>query len=507
MPPDNTLYDLLVVGAGINGAGIARDAAGRGLSVLLVDKGDIAAATSQWSTKLIHGGLRYLEHYEFRLVRESLIEREVLLDQAQHLVQPLTFVLPHEPHLRPAWMIRAGLLMYDYLGHRQRLHASFGVELRGSKWGAGLKPQFGRGFAYADARVDDARLVVAIARDAYEHGAHVRVRTKLAAARRAGANWVATLATESGKRSDVTVRAIVNVAGPWVQSVRDMLGSAPSRDRVRHVKGSHIVVPRVHDGDHAYILQNADKRIVFVIPFLDRYSLIGTTDVPVDEFEHPQISEQEVDYLLALANTYLANPLARRDIVWTYSGVRPLYDDGKSDPSSITRDYVLKLDSVPNLAPSLSVYGGKLTTYRKLAEHAVDELVRFFPNAKPAWTRDAALPGGSLPPGGLDAWLDAAERRYPALPRDVVRGIAARHGTRAERVLADARTIVGLGEIFANGLSSTEIDYFVREEWARTADDVLWRRSKAGLGMAADERARIDACVRQCVAALSPQYA
>jgi len=498
---DNKVYDLLVVGAGINGAGIARDAAGRGLSVVLIDQDDIAAATSQWSTKLIHGGLRYLEYYEFRLVRESLTEREVLLKQAPHLVQPMTFVLPHEPHLRPAWMIRAGLFLYDHLGHRDLLHASFGVDLHGSKWGAGLKPRFDRGFAYADARVDDARLVVAIARDACDRGAQVRVRTRLAAARRSRENWIVTLASPGGASSEVTVRAIVNVAGPWVQKVREMVGSSPSHDRVRHVKGSHIVVPRVHEGEHAYILQNADKRIVFVIPFLGRYSLIGTTDAPVEEFEHPHISDAEIDYLLKLANGYLAKPLSRTDIVWTFSGVRPLYDDGKSDPSAITRDYVLKLDAAPDLAPSLSVYGGKLTTYRRLAEHAVDELAPRFPSAGPRWTLAAALPGGDLPPGGVAAWLDEMQRRHPVLPAAVVRGIAQRHGTRADRVLADATTVVGLGEIFGNELCAAEIDYLVREEWARCADDVLWRRTKAGLGMSDDDRARVDAYVRRAVAA------
>jgi glycerol-3-phosphate dehydrogenase len=500
-------YDLLVVGAGINGAGIARDAAGRGLSVLLIDKDDIASATSQWSTKLIHGGLRYLEHYEFRLVRESLIEREVLLRHAPHLVQPLTFVLTHEPHLRPAWMIRAGLFLYDHLGHREMLHASFGVELRGKKWGAGLKPTFERGFAYADARCDDARLVVAIARDAFEHGAHVRVRTRLAGARRAGPDWIATLADADGARDEVSVRAIVNVAGPWVQNVRDMLGSVRSKERVRHVKGSHIVVPRVHEGDHAYLLQSADKRIVFVIPFLGRYSLIGTTDAPVDEFEHPTISQQEIDYLLALANMYLAKPLSRADIVWTYSGVRPLYDDGKSDPSAITRDYVLKLDTVPDLAPTLSVYGGKLTTYRRLAEHAIDQLAPFFPHIGRAWTLDATLPGGDLPPGGLSGWLDEMQRRYAALPAPLVRAVAQRHGTRARRALGDAKTIVGLGEIFGETLAAAEIDYFVREEWARSGEDVLWRRTKAGLGMSSADRARVDAYVRNAVAATGLQTA
>jgi glycerol-3-phosphate dehydrogenase len=504
---DSKIRDLLVVGAGVNGAGIARDAAGRGLSVLLIEKDDIASATSQWSTKLVHGGLRYLEHYEFGLVRESLIEREVLLAHAPHLVQPLTFVLPHEPHLRPAWMIRAGLFLYDHLGQRKRLHASFGVDLHDGRWGAGLKSNFERGFAYADARVDDARLVVALARDAFERGAEVRVRTRLAGARRSGANWIATLADPDGARTEATVRAIANVTGPWVQIVRDMLGSAPTRDRVRHVKGSHIVVPRVHEGEHAYILQNADNRVVFVIPFLGRYSLIGTTDVAVDEFEHPQISGEEIDYLLGLANSYLAQPLARRDIVWTYSGVRPLYDDGSTDPSAVTRDYVLKLDAVPNLAPTLSVYGGKLTTYRRLAEQAVDELARFFPHAKRSWTRNEPLPGGDLPAGGLAAWQDEMQRRFSALPAHIVRGIAERHGTRTLRVLANARTVVGLGEVFGDGLAAAEIDHFIREEWARSGDDVLWRRSKAGVGMSAAERARVDRYVRTAVAATGLQPA
>jgi glycerol-3-phosphate dehydrogenase len=502
MTAADSKYDLLVVGAGINGAGIARDAAGRGLRVLVVEKDDIAAATSQWSTKLIHGGLRYLEYYEFRLVRESLSEREVVLQQAPHLVQPLQFVLPHEPHLRPAWMIRAGLLMYDHLSRRVTLPASFGVDLATSKWGAGLKPRFHKGFVYADARVDDARLVIANEMAARSLGAEVRVRTRLVGAKREGAAWRAELAAPDGATSEVTARAIANVGGPWVKVIRDTLGATPSKENVRHVKGSHIVVPRVHPEDHAYLLQNADKRIVFVIPFEGKYSLIGTTDVPVTEFEQPEISDREVDYLLELANAYLDRTLTRADIVWTFSGIRPLYDDGQSDPSAITRDYVLKLDGGDGGAPLLSVYGGKITTYRKLAEHVLDELAPFFPELKPAWTLGVPLPGGDLPAGGLAEWIAALRQRYPALPPAVVEGVAHRHGALAPTVLGDARKPEDLGEDFGAGLTAREVAYFVREEWARTADDVLWRRSKCGIGMPPAQRERVAACVAAAVAAL-----
>jgi glycerol-3-phosphate dehydrogenase len=506
MPPANPpQYDLLVIGGGINGAGIARDAAGRGLKVLIVEQGDLAAATSQWSTKLIHGGLRYLEQFEFRLVRESLAEREVVLRQAPHIVEPLAFVLPHEPHLRPAWMLRAGLFLYDHLGKRETLPGSFGVDLAGTKWGAGLKPQFRKGFVYSDARVDDARLVVFNAMDAREHGADVRVRTKLVAARRerdaSGPLWRATLAAPGSLNVEVTATVIVNVAGPWVKQVRDAINGAPSAENVRHIKGSHIVVPRVHAGEHAYILQNADKRIVFVIPYQDYYTLIGTTDVPVDEFEQPAITPEEIDYLLRLANTYLARPLAAKDVVWTFSGIRPLYDDGSSDPSAITRDYVFKLDTgAPGDAPALSIYGGKITTYRKLAEHALDELKAFLPPMQPQWTKQAVLPGGDLPPGGLAAWIAELAGRYPAFPMELLRGLVRRHGTRVKAILGDAKDSAALGEDFGHGLTAAEIDYLVREEWARTGDDVLWRRTKCGLGMTDAQRARVVAYVAACVA-------
>ncbi|MCC7040079.1 MAG: glycerol-3-phosphate dehydrogenase [Burkholderiales bacterium] len=488
------VHDLVVIGGGINGAGIARDAAGRGLSVLLAEQGDLACATSQWSSKLIHGGLRYLEYYEFRLVAEALAEREVLLALAPHLVQPLAFVLPHEPHLRPAWMIRIGLFLYDHLGGRKTLAKSRGVALAGSPFAAGLKPRFRKGFVYSDARVDDARLVVANALDAKARGADIRVRTRLVGARREGTLWRATLANDDGATSEVMARALVNAAGPWVKEVLDLVRPAqPGEGNVRHVKGSHIVVPRVHDQAHAYILQNADQRIVFVIPYQEHYSLIGTTDVTVDAFDAPHISPEETRYLLDLVNTYLERPLTERDIVWDYSGVRPLYDDGSANPSAVTRDYVLKVDALPGApgpdrAPVLSSFGGKITTYRKLAEHALAELAPYFPGLRGNWTATAPLPGGDLPQRDPVAWEVELGRRYPGLGRDVVHGIAYRHGSRALTVLGDATTPADLGTDFGAGLTAREVDYLVREEWAHTADDILWRRTKCGLPMTAAQR-------------------
>ena len=492
------VYDLLVIGGGINGAGIARDAAGRGLSVLLVEQDDLASATSQWSTKLIHGGLRYLEYYEFRLVAEALREREVMLSIAPHLVEPLAFVLPHEPHLRPAWMIRIGLFMYDHIGGRQTLPKSYGVDLADSRWSAGLSHRFRKGFVYSDARVDDARLVVVNALDAKARGAQIRVRTKLTGARRDGGLWRATLRDERGT-TEVAARALVNTAGPWVKEVLDLVRPERAGEgNVRHVKGSHIVVPRVHAEGHAYILQNADNRIVFVIPYHDHYSLIGTTDIQVDAFEHPHISDEETQYLLDLANAYLERPLAKSDIVWSYSGVRPLYDDGASDPSAVTRDYVLKVDALPGApgpdrAPVLSSFGGKITTYRKLAEHALRELAPYFPGMKAPWTATAALPGGDLPGRDRERWLAELTMRYPQLPQALLRALAHRHGTRALTVLGDAHAPADLGIDFGAELTAREVDYLVREEWARTADDVLWRRTKCGLPMTQAQRDAVKA--------------
>jgi glycerol-3-phosphate dehydrogenase len=359
-----------------------------------------------------------------------------------------------------------------------------------------LKPRFRRGFVYADARVDDARLVVLNALDAHARGARIRVRTRLARARRDEGLWHATLVTAAGRADQVRARAIVNASGPWVKDVLASVSAEPLGADVRHVKGSHIVVPRVHPEEHAYILQNADSRIVFVIPYQEKFSLIGTTDVPVDDYTHPAITAEEADYLLGLANGYLERPLAREDIVWTYSGVRPLYDDGSSNPSEVTRDYVLKVDAMPGApgpgrAPVLSIFGGKITTYRKLAEHVMADLAPYFPQARPAWTREATLPGGDLPGSDRNAWFAELCRRYPGLPDDLLRALARRHGTGAAVILGNARTRADLGEDFGANLTEREVDHFVGREWARTAADVLWRRTKCGLPMTSRQRERV----------------
>jgi glycerol-3-phosphate dehydrogenase len=482
------MYDLAIIGGGINGAGIARDAAGRGLRTLLVEKDDLASHTSSWSTKLIHGGLRYLEYYEFRLVAEALAEREVLLRAAPHIISPLQFVLPHEPHLRPAWMIRAGLFLYDHLGGRKSLPSSFGVELSTSKWGAGLKNTFHRGFVYSDARVDDARLVVFNAISAREKGADIRTHTKLTAARREHGAWLMTLQDAKGETHEVSARALVNAAGPWVKEVEDEVSAGPTKASVRHVKGSHIVVPRVHPEAHAYILQNSDHRIIFVIPYQGDFSLIGTTDIAVEEYEHPEIAADEITYLCGIANAYLAKPISPADVVWTYSGVRPLYDDGSADPAAVTRDYVLKLDHHEGAAPLLSIFGGKITTFRRLAEQALRELAPFFPEMKGPWTTTEPLPGGDMVKSDLGAFERDLRARYASIDSRLLGALARRHGTRSSRVLEDADTVADLGRHFGDTLFAAEVDYLIAQEWATTAEDILWRRTKCGLHMTAAER-------------------
>ena len=482
---------MLVIGGGINGIGIARDAAGRGLSVLVVEKDDLASHTSSWSSKLIHGGLRYLEQYEFRLVREALEEREVLLSTAAHLVSPLRFVMPHVPELRPRWMMRIGLFLYDHLGRRATLPGSQAVNLSVPPYDAGLRPSLKRGFAYSDCRVDDARLVIANALDARRLGARVLTRTTCVSARREGGRWRAQLSAADGTREEVSARAVINAAGPWVKEVLNKRLRQPSRDNVRLVKGSHIVVPRVYEGGHALILQNDDRRVVFMIPYEERFTLIGTTDVIVQEDSaDPQVSEEEITYLCRAVNRYLAHPVAPADVVWQYAGVRPLYDDGTDDPSSVTRDYTLRVDDEHGSMPVLSVFGGKITTYRRLAEHAMDKLAPYFPHLKPAWTRTAPLPGSDFsgPPPVAYAQLAG---RYPQIPSGALRGLFRRHGTLATAVLGDARTADELGENFGAGLYAREVSYLIKQEWALTQEDILWRRTKFGLHLSQRERERL----------------
>jgi len=472
------------VGGGINGAGIARDAAGRGLSVLLAEKGDLASATSSWSSKLIHGGLRYLEHYEFRLVAEALAEREVLLKVAAHLVWPARFVMPHVPELRPRWMIRAGLFLYDHLSRRTSLPGSKAVRLDSPPYNSGLKPQFRHGFIYSDCRVDDARLVIANAMDARTRGVRVLTRTECLSAKRENGLWLAELSCGE----TVAARAVVNAAGPWVKAVLNRQLAQPSRDNVRLVKGSHIVLPKLYEGEHAFILQNDDRRVIFMIPYGDLHTLVGTTDVPVEgEFTQPEASAEEVEYMCRAVNRYLARPARPEDVVWKYSGVRPLYDDGTADPSAVTRDYTLRVDDDAGAAPVLSVFGGKITIYRRLAEQAMDKLAPYFPGLKPAWTARAPLSGSDFGDAARVEARDAFFARHPRIAEATLRGVFRRHGTYADAVVGDG----DLGEDYGAGLTEREVRYFVDQEWAQTADDVLWRRTKAGLLMSRAQRERV----------------
>jgi glycerol-3-phosphate dehydrogenase len=476
-------FDLLVIGGGINGAGIARDAAGRGLSVLLVEKDDLGAATSSRSSKLIHGGLRYLEQYEFRLVGEALAEREVLLATARHLVWPAQFVMPHVPGLRPRWMIRAGLFLYDHLARRASLPGSRAVRLDATPYGAGLKREYAHGFVYSDCRVDDARLVVANAIAARELGARILVGVECLSARREGGEWKVALSNGETLRA----RAIVNAAGPWVKRVLNERLGQPSRDAVRLVKGSHIVLPNLYPGEHAFILQNDDRRVVFMIPCEEHFTLVGTTDVAVGEAASPEASDAEVAYLCRAVNRYLARPVSPDHVAWRYAGVRPLYDDGTGDPSAITRDYTLRLDDAAGAAPVLSVFGGKITTYRRLAEQALGRLARYFPEMRKAWTAAAPLPGSDFGGEGRVAARERFFERYPGIARETLRRLFRRHGARAADVVGDG----DLGEHFGAGLHEREVRHFVEREWARSAEDVLWRRTKAGLHMSEAERRRL----------------
>lgn len=480
------IYDLFIVGGGINGCGIARDAAGRGLSVFLAEQHDLASGTSSASTKLIHGGLRYLEHYEFRLVREALIEREVLLQSAPHIIWPLRFVLPHHDGLRPGWVIRLGLFLYDHLGGRRILPGTRTVDLTSDVVGEPLKDDFTFGYEYSDCWVEDARLVVLNARAAREKGSQIRTRTKVVSARREGMEWRIAIAS-GNKMEEVRARALVNAAGPWVGEVLGGVVGLNDPAKVRLVKGSHLVVDRLYDHDRCYIFQNADGRICFTIPYEYNYTLIGTTDEDYKGVPGTAaISEAETDYLLQAVSEYFRKPVTRGQIRWSYSGIRPLFNDGASKAQEATRDYVLKLDAPPGEAPLLSVFGGKITTFRKLAESVLKELRSFFPGMGPAWTASARLPGGDLSYDSVNREIAGLEERYSFLkPQNVLRLFKA-YGSDASAILGEARFAADLGKWFGP-LSEREIEHLKEKEWAVTAEDILWRRSKLGLHMRKEE--------------------
>jgi glycerol-3-phosphate dehydrogenase len=483
--------DLLVIGGGINGAGIARDAAGRGLSVLLCEKDDLAQGTSSRSGKLIHGGLRYLEYYEFRLVREALIEREVLLRAAPHIVWPMRFVLPHSPEQRPAWMVRLGLFLYDHLGGREKLPGCRRIDLRRAPEGRPIKDDYTLAFEYSDCWVDDARLVLLNALDARERGARILTRTAATSARRNADGWDVELRGSDGKTLQLRARAIANAAGPWVEGVISGVTGSNAARRVRLVKGSHIVVPKFWDGPQAYLLQNDDKRVIFVNPYEGNLCLIGTTDIPYDgRAEDVAIDESEIGYLLTAVNRYIRTPLTRADVVHSFSGVRPLYDDNAANPSAVTRDYVFDVDGTP---PLLSVFGGKITTYRKLAEHALQKLKPFLPEMTGDWTAGAALPGGDMARADFDDYLAGLRRQHDWLPADLAQHYARLYGTRAEALINGASSLKDLGRSFGDGLYQAEIDYLRRAEWATTAEDILDRRTKHGLHL---DRAQREAVTR-----------
>jgi glycerol-3-phosphate dehydrogenase len=490
-------YDVAIIGGGINGCGIARDAAGRGLSVYLCEQADLASGTSSAATKLIHGGLRYLEYLEFRLVREALMEREVLWRIAPHIIWPLRFVLPYQKGMRPAWLLRLGLFLYDHLGGRELLPPTSTLDLTKNVTGESLKPgQYSLGFEYSDCWVDDARLVILNARDAAHRGATIRTRTKaVAAERRADAWHLATVDRRSGGAAE-TVRAkiLVNAAGPWVG---DVLAAAKRRNApasIRLVQGSHIVVPKLYSHDRCYIFQNADKRIIFAIPYEGDFTLIGTTERDyVGDPSDVRTTPEEIDYLCHAANRYFRTAIGPAQVIWTYSGVRPLYDDGASEAQAATRDYVLELDDAG--APMLSIFGGKITTYRRLAQHALDKLERYLPEAvrvRRNWSGHKPLPGGDFAVHGFDALVNEIGREYPWLDAHHCRRLVRSYGTRTRIILGRATHRTSLGRDFGGGLTEAEVIYLMREEWAQEADDVIWRRSKLGLRLSAAQVAELE---------------
>ncbi|HEY6923250.1 MAG TPA: glycerol-3-phosphate dehydrogenase [Steroidobacteraceae bacterium] len=498
-------FDLLVIGGGINGTGIARDAVGRGLRVALVEQADLGAFTSSASTKLIHGGLRYLEYGEFRLVRESLAERERLLAIAPHIVHPLRLVLPHSSQQRPRWMIRLGLFAYDHLGGRTRLPSSTRIRLSHDPAGVALRSGFEHAFSYSDCTVDDSRLVVLNAIDAAQRGATILTRTRLIGAAAGTTGWLAECQdTVTGHKIHLHARVLVNAAAAWVNQVRATLGFAIPQP-VRLVQGSHIVVPRLFAGEHAFLLQNSDKRVVFAIPYAQRYTLVGTTDIPFHG--NPcdiRISAAEIAYLCETVNRYFKQSIAPADVAWSYSGTRALYDDGATEAAAVTRDYVLKLERGAGGNPVLSIIGGKITTYRRLAEAVLRALQPWVANASAGWTDKQPLPGGDVPRGDFAAFARDVLHRWPFLPPATAHRMARAYGTRMERILGAANSLEMLGENLGGGLTAAEVDYLQREEWASTAEDILWRRSKLGLAIAAGATRRLELYLQTAHRAHSP---
>ncbi|MBO0334111.1 glycerol-3-phosphate dehydrogenase [Sneathiella sp. CAU 1612] len=478
-------FDIFVIGGGINGCGVARDAAGRGYSVALCEMNDLASGTSSGSTKLIHGGLRYLEHYEFRLVRKALQEREILWANAPHIIWPLRFILPHHKGLRPAWLLRLGLFFYDHLGGRKKLPASKSLNLHKDIPGNPLKEEFSNGFEYSDCWVNDSRLVVLNAMDAAARGAIIETRTKcIAAAHKDGLWHVTTQDTASGQTTTRSARMIINAAGPWVDNIIQAASHSPTSPNVRLVQGSHIVVPKLYEHDRCYIFQNADDRIIFAIPYENDYTLVGTTDQDYDgDPENVEISDAEISYLCGAASEYFEKPVQQKDVVWTYSAVRPLFDDGATKAQEATRDYVLQWQSDEETAPLLNIFGGKITTYRRLAEAVLELAEQKLGRKSGDWTLKAPLPGGDFPMDGFPDLLSKVRDSYPFLERGQSERMLRAYGTRLFDLLEKASSIADLGTDFGCGLFEKEVRYLMDHEWARTADDILWRRSKIGIGM------------------------
>jgi glycerol-3-phosphate dehydrogenase len=490
------IFDLAIIGGGVNGCGIARDAVGRGNSVFLCEMNDLASGTSSWSTKLVHGGLRYLEYYEFRLVREALIEREILWQIAPHIIRPLRFVLPHHAGLRPAWLLRIGLFLYDHIGGRHLLPPTRSVDLTRDEVGKPLIPnRYTRGFEYSDCFVDDARLVVLTARDAADRGAQIHTRSRAMEIRQVdGILQVTVENTVSGERRTIRARALVNAGGPWVEQVLASGSGVNARAKVRLVQGSHIVVRKLYEHDRAYMFQNSDGRIVFAIPYQDDFTLIGTTDR--DYHGDPakvKATPEEIKYLCDSVSEYLAKPVTTEDVVWTYAGVRPLYDDGASEAKAATRDYVFELDT-PGGAPLLSIYGGKITTYRRLAEEALERLSPYLRSAiaRKGWTGKSPLPGGDMDVSAVAALAAELQRDYPFLTSAHANRLAHAYGTRATKWLGAAKSMADLGQSFGASLTASEVSYLMSSEWALTAEDIVWRRSKLGLRMSAAEISALD---------------